>query len=73
MTLEIYECGARQKSAQFKTEHTDPDLIAFDIYRAVGKMKALRSRDYECTWNAANDTGYVYAGMRIVGKVRKLA
>jgi hypothetical protein len=72
MTLELYECGAKKRSAQFETEHTDADLIAFDIYRAVIKAKALVSKNFEVTWDPNTDTGLVFAGMRTVGKVRRL-
>lgn len=74
MTLEIYELGARQKRAQFVVadDVTDPDMIAFEIYMAATKMKACVTRHLGATWDPNTNTGCVVAGIRVVGKVRRL-
>jgi hypothetical protein len=74
MTLEIYELGARQKSARFTIadDVTDPDVVAFEIYMAAMRMNACVSRNLGATWDPNTNTGTVVAGFRTVGKVRKL-
>lgn len=76
MMLEIYELGARKKSARFVVDDTTavyPDLIAFEIYLRASRMRALASRNIGATWNPETATGTIMAGFRIVGKVRKLS
>lgn len=73
MTIRIFDLGRMKKSAQFVVDDgLSADDVAYEIHRAVEKMKGLMSRGYECTWDAEKRHGYVYAGMRVVGEVEAL-
>ena len=74
MTLEIFDCGRMKKSAQFKVAaHLDADDVAYEILRAVKRMKALGSRGVDVEWNAEENIGVIYVGgFRAVGYVRRL-
>lgn len=69
MTIRIFNLGRMKKSAQFViNDGLSADDVAYEIHRAVKKMKGLMSRNYDCTWDPEKRKGGVYAGFRLVGE-----
>ena len=69
MTVEFVEVGRGKRTWRFQAKARNVDeSLATELVRELRKSKALLSRDIDVTLDADRCSGFIFAGVRQVGR-----